>query len=139
MRYDKCLVWLLRFDAVALSLAFVAVFLPGSFMESSHEAMGMGEFPAVPLVDYLTRSVAVMYATRGLFVWLASTDVKKYGALIRLVGASNVLIGAFLLFIDLHAGMPMFWVMAEGPSIAMVGLLVLWLEGRARRSASDAT
>ena len=130
---QRYLIWLLRFDAVVLTLAFVAVFLPTSFMASSHAALGMGDFPESPLVEYLTRSVAVMYATRGLFVWLASTDVEKYGALVRLVGASNVLIGAFLVGIDLSAGMPLFWTLGEGPGIVVVGLLVLVLEARARR------
>ena len=102
-------------------------------MVSSHAALGMGEFPESPLVEYLTRSIAVMYATRGLFVWLASTDVEKYGALVRLLGASNVLIGVFLVGIDLYAGMPFFWVVGEGPGIAVVGLLMLFLEARARR------
>ena len=103
-------------------------------MAGMHEnTLSMGEFPRAPLVEYLTRSVAVMYATRGLFVWLASTDVLRYEVLIRLIGWSNVLIGAMLLGIDLFAGFPAYWTWVEGPSIAAMGLLVVALERAARR------
>ena len=132
---QRLLVWFLRFDALILTAAFAAVFLPTRFMVASHASLGLGELPQEPIVEYLTRSVAVMYATRGLFVWLASTDTEKYAALIRLIGATNILIGAFLLGIDLFAGMPLFWVLGEGPPIAAVGALILWLERGARSNS----
>ncbi|MEM9409329.1 MAG: hypothetical protein AAGA81_25090 [Acidobacteriota bacterium] len=128
---QRLLVWFLRFDALILTVAFAAVFLPTRWMVASHASLGLGELPQEPIIEYLTRSVAVMYATRGLFVWLASTDTEKYADLIRLIGATNVLIGAFLFGIDLFAGMPLFWVAGEGPVIAGVGVAMLWLQRRA--------
>lgn len=127
MKRTTLLTWLLRLDALALTTAFVAIFLSRSFMAATHEALGMGAFPASPLVDYLTRSAALLYATRGLFVWLAASDLVRYRPLILLIGASNILIGAFLIGIDLAAGMPGFWTWFEGPPIILVGALVLWL------------
>ena len=39
----------------------------------------------------------------------------------------NVLFGIFLVLIDLHARMPSFWTMAEGPPVAAFGVMVLYL------------
>lgn len=130
-RLRVALVWLLRLDALALTTAFVAIFLTRDFMAASHRELGLGEMPMTPLVDYLTRSLALMYATRGLFVWLAASDVDRYRPLVSLIGASNVLIGLTLLGIDLVAGMPNFWTGFEGPPIALVGIAILWLARKA--------
>lgn len=127
MSDHRLLLWLLRFDALVLTLAFVAIFLSDSFMATTHERLGLGVFPESPLVAYLTRSAAVLYGTRGLFVWLASTDLDRYRDLIVLIGVSNILIGALLVGIDLYAGMPGYWTWLEGPPIAAVGALVLFL------------
>lgn len=128
------LIWLLRFDAFVLSLAFVTIFLSEATMASLHERLGLGPFPATPLVDYLTRSVSLLYAVRGLFLWLAATDVDRFRPFIYLIGATNVLIGLVLLGIDLHAGLPLWWTWVEGPPIALVGLAVLWLARRDARA-----
>lgn len=36
------------------------------------------------------------------------------------------------MFIDVHAGMPTFWTLAEGPPIVIFGVLVLYLSIEAR-------
>ena len=46
-------------------LAFFAIFLPVRWMAVTHEWLGLGEFPASPLVDYLTRSASLLYAWHG--------------------------------------------------------------------------
>ncbi len=137
MKPDRLLVLILRLDALVLTTAFLAVFMPEAWMIASHDRLGMGEFPSSPLVSYLTRSIAVMYATRGLFVWLASTDTVRYEVLIRLIGWSNVLIGVFLLGIDLASGMPTFWTFGEGPPIAGVGFVILWAQRAAQRAGAE--
>ena len=123
----KLLVYLLRVDAAFLTLAWIAVFLPRALMASSNETLGLDALPAIPIVDYLTRSLAAMYGARGLFVWLASTDVERFRPMVLLVGWSNVLLGAVLLGIDLYARMPFYWVLGEGPGIIAIGLAIVYL------------
>jgi hypothetical protein len=43
------------------------------------------------------------------------------------LGAMNVLFGICVVFIDLHAGMPLFWTLGEGPPIIAFGAIVLYL------------
>ena len=96
--------------------AFFAVFLPVEWMASSHESLGMGEFPRRPVVDYLARSVAALYGF--------SADPARYRTIVRYLVFMNVGLGVMLIAIDLHAGLPMWWTLAEGPSVIVVGLLL---------------
>ena len=86
-----------------LLMAFGAVLLPESFMADMHTRLGMGEFPASPLVDYLTRSIAAMYGFHGVLLWLISRDVTRYGPIVTYLGVMSVVIGIMLIAIDLHA------------------------------------
>jgi hypothetical protein len=45
------MVALMRIGGVMMLLAFVAVLLPESWMAATHGWLGMGTFPASPLVD----------------------------------------------------------------------------------------
>jgi hypothetical protein len=38
-----------------------------------------------------------------------------------------------MLLLDLRIGMPLLWILVEGPWIILLGLTVLWLIGRIRR------
>ena len=118
------LVVLLRIAAIGTMLAFGAMFLPADFMAATHQRLGMGEFPRVPLVEYLTRSIAALYGFHGVFVWIVSRDPVRYRAFVWFVASMNVTFGAIVLAIDLHAGMPRAWSLVEGPSIIVLGLAI---------------
>jgi hypothetical protein len=51
----------------------------------------------------------------------------RYPAFVTFVAVMNILFGVMLVGIDIHAGMPTFWILSEGPPIiafgAVVGLL----------------
>ena len=115
---------LLRAGGVLLTIAFAAVFLPAQWMAESHRWLGLGEFPAVPIVDYLTRSVSALYGFHGILVLIVSTDPVKYRAIVSYIAGMNVVFGAMMLAIDVHADMPLYWTLIEGPAIASTGLLV---------------
>lgn len=134
---ERWLVLILRAGGALTLSAFFAVFLPVDWMAATHRALGMGEFPASPLVDYLTRSVSVLYAFHGGLLLLLSTDVHRYRTLIVYIGASNLVIGLLLLGIDLHAGMPAWWTATEGPPVVVVGGLVLLLVRKLPSPAAD--
>lgn len=110
-----------------LLLAFGAMLLPESFMADMHTRLGMGEFPASPLVDYLTRSIAALYGFHGVLLWLVSRDVIRYGPIVTYLGVMNVIIGIMLIVIDLHAAMPWWWTAVEGPPLIVMGITILLL------------
>lgn len=124
---ERLLVLLLRCAAVVLLSAFLAMAMPTRWMAGTHRWLGMGEFPASPLVDYLTRSVAAMYGFHGVLLAIVSRDVRRYRGLVVFVAWMDVVLGLFLLGIDLHAGMPWWWTAIEGPPIALTGILLAWL------------
>lgn len=124
---EATLVLLLRLGGFLTLGALFAAFLPTEWMAASHRWLGMGEFPAAPLTDYLTRSVSLLYAVHGCVLLMISTDVRRYAPLIILIGGVDVLVGIGLTVIDVRAGMPSWWTLAEGPWVALTGALLAWL------------
>jgi len=52
---------------------------------------------------------------------------------VSLLGWLHVVLGTFMIGVDLNAGMPFYWVAGEGLPIALTGCAILWLF---RRSSS---
>ena len=126
MRDQQVLVFVLRMAGIVTCTAFGAIFLPTDWMAWAHERLGLGAFPRTPLVDYLTRSVAALYGCHGVLVLLVSRDPVRYKTIVGYVGVVNLLFGILMVSIDLHAGLPMLWTVAEGPPVAVLGALVLY-------------
>lgn len=121
------LVTLLRLGGVVTVMAFAAVFLPVEWMAATHEWLGLGEFPRSAIVDYLTRSIALLYGFHGVLLFLVSTDPVRYRPIAQFIGIMNILMGMLMVLIDLYAGMPALWTLAEGPPIAVFGAIILFL------------
>ena len=124
------LVVLLRLAGGITATAFLAMLLPTEWMAATHRAIGLGEFPRAPVVDYLARSIAALYGFHGVLLLLVSGDPVRYRPIIRYLGFMNVLFGVALVLIDLNAGMPTLWTLAEGPPIIGFGVVVLYLSRR---------
>lgn len=108
--------------------AAVAVVLPGQWMVEIHRALGMGELPRTPLVEYLTRSLSGLYALWGPVYWHLSSEVSRQMRLIRLLAWLKIFFGLVLMAIDLAVGMPLFWLICEGPVVIGLSVLTLaWL------------
>lgn len=123
---------LLRLAGVITTFAFLAMLLPTDWMASTHERLGLGEFPRSPLVDYLTRSVAALYGFHGALLLLISRDPVKYRTIVQFVAVINVAFGVMMLLIDLHAGMPWWWTAGEGPPIIVFGVVIGYLNRSAK-------
>jgi hypothetical protein len=121
---ERLLVVLLRLSGSGLMLAFLAVLLPVEWMAATHPRLGLGEFPRTSIVDYLTRSIAALYGFHGVFVWIVSFDPVRYRVFVWFAAIMNIIFGAMMIAIDLHAGMPAIWTMIEGPSIMAVGVAI---------------
>lgn len=118
---------LLRVGGIMMLLATFAIFMPASWMASSHEWLGMGDFPESPLVDYLTRSISFLYAMHGGLLLIVSGNLQRYRPLLLYLGVATVVGGVLLTGIDLHAGMPTWWTLSEGPPVGLGGILITWL------------
>lgn len=121
------LVVLLRLAGCSIVIAFLAILLPVEWMATTHRWLGLGEFPRAPIVDYLTRSVAAIYGFHGVILLVVSRDPIRHLDLVKALGVMNIVFGALLVLIDLHAGLPMHWTLAEGPPVAAYGGALLYL------------
>jgi hypothetical protein len=127
MTHQRLLVLLLRLAGLFTVTAFLAMLLPQDWMAATHEWLGLGVFPRAPVVDYLARSVAALYGFHGVLLLIIARDPSRYRTIVRFVGWMNVVFGAMMIVVDLHAGMPLYWTVAEGPPIVAFGAIVLYL------------
>ena len=130
-RAERILVILLRAIAVAASLAIVPVFMPHSWMDACHGWLGLGTLPETPIIVYLTRSLSAMYAFHAGLLWIISRDVRRYAAIITYIALAVMVFGAVMLWIDVRAGLPLFWIAGEGPFTIGMGLAILILQRKA--------
>jgi hypothetical protein len=137
--YRDALVLLLRFTGAVLLLAFAAMFLPVDWMVSTHRWLGMGEFPRMPVVEYLARSIAALYGFHGTLVLIVSRDVVRFAPIVRYLGVMNVVFGVMMMAIDWVTGMPAMWTLVEGPPVAVTGCLILYLSARISPAPSRST
>ena len=127
MAPEKLLIWLLRIGGIFLILAWPTVIMPTSWQAAGHEMLGLGPFPASPLMDYLTRTIAVLYGTRGMVYWLLASDIRRFEPLIKFFAVMDIVAGICFLGIGIHATLPAFWWAFEGPSLVGFGAIILWL------------
>ncbi len=130
MSAEQLLFWLLRVSASILFLAFPCMLLPESWMDATHRWLGLGSLPEAPIMGYLTRSLAGFYGFFGVLTWMLTSDLVRYRPLIVAWGWFHILFGGMLLAIDIHAGLPSYWIAIEGPGLIGAGLLTLFLVSR---------
>ncbi len=124
---DKALVILLRIVGVGSLFALVAVFMPSSWMATTHRWLGLGEMPTGPVVEYLARDLSAFYALMGALCLVVASDLERYRPLVRFLAAAVVLMGVVFTGVDLAAGMPWWWTASEGPGGVVFGALLLYL------------
>jgi len=128
MNASFALQWVLRLIGGIELCAIPFLLFPVPWMAEVHEkGLGLGPLPRERIVEYLARSLSAVYAVHGAVVFFVSFDVVRYRPLIGFLGAIHVVLGATILAIDAVSGLPWWWVMGEGPGIAVGGLLVLLL------------
>lgn len=121
----KHLQYFLYLIAVTLILATFTVFLPTSWMIATHEFLGLGTFPNSPLTQYLTRSISALYAIHGMLIFSIAIQIKRNWHLVPAIGFTHLFFGIVVCGVGFTAPLPWYWRLAEGPSIAFAGLLIL--------------
>ena len=128
-RYERTLSFCLRLDAILLLTAIIPSMMPFEWMTEIHRYLGMGELPGGPIMGYLTRSLSVMYAMHGAVELFVSLDVRRFSPVVKLIAALGILFGLWMTAMDVAVGMPIFWIVSEGPVIFLLCCVVLWLTG----------
>ena len=126
----RLLTWLLRLAGVVEILAFFAVVMPRSWMEVSHEWLGMGEMPPGPLVNFIVRQASYVYGMHGVSLLVLATDVVKFRKLIVVNGIAFLLAGPVFFWVDWTAGMQWWWTVSDPLSCAFTGAALLLLNGK---------
>lgn len=122
----------LRIYGIVAGLAILAVFMPRAWMAATHEMIGLGKFPDGAIADYLARSVSALYAFHGGLLWILARDVRRYATVIAYVAAAGIAFSVFILALDVSLGLPVWWIMGEGPSVFVISLVVLALLAKER-------
>ena len=126
-RSEKALAVLLRLAGVLLMTAVIPAVMPFAWMKDIHRQLGMGELAEGPLIGYLTRSLSAMYAMHGAVLFFVSWDARRFLPVVKCLAVLAVLFGIGMLVLDVLVGMPMFWMLCEGPFIVVLGGVLLWL------------
>lgn len=121
---------LLRVVGGVSLLAVFAVVMPYRDMNAIHQWLGLGELPDEPIVGYLARSSSFFYAFLGGLAWVVSFDLKRHRTVVCFLGYALVALGVTLLIVDIIEGLPLYWVLIEGPSDAFFGLVILYFGRR---------
>jgi hypothetical protein len=124
---EKALIVILRLSGIVLLTAFPMMLLPVDWMAATHRWLGLGEFPASTLVDYLTRSISFLYGFHGGLLLLISVDIRRYRGVLVYMIVMSVAFGASMIAVDLHAGIPLRWTLCEGPPIIVLSVVLAWL------------
>jgi hypothetical protein len=130
---ERTLVLFLYVSGGVMLLAVFAIFLPTEWMAATHRWLGLGEFPASPLVDYLTRSASALYAIYGGLLVLLARDVRRFAPVIVYLAVTGLAFGVVMLGVDFAAGMPRYWSVGEGPLVLVLSGVILWLSRGIRR------
>jgi hypothetical protein len=128
-RPEEVLVLLLRFSAVLLLTAIMPAVMPFAWMKTIHRLLGMGELPEGPIIGYLTRSLSAMYALHGALLLFISLGVRRFLPVVKCLAGLAILFGIGMVALDVVVGMPLFWVLCEGPFVVVLGGVMFWLTG----------
>ncbi|MDP1797110.1 MAG: hypothetical protein Q8K78_06500 [Planctomycetaceae bacterium] len=121
------LTWLLRAIGILDLLAFVAVVMPRSLMVAVHAQLHIGVLPSEPIVGYLARTASMFYGFCGVLLLYLATDVVRHRDIIRFLAVCGIVAGCLVLAIDLGEGMPLWWILFEGPCCGMLAAMVWWM------------
>lgn len=108
-------------------LAFIAVVMPRSWMEVSHEWLGMGEMVSGPLIMFMIRQASFTYGMHGISLWVLAADLVRFRTLVILNGIAYLVAGPVFFWIDYATGMPWWWTVVDSIGCGFAGALILLL------------
>jgi len=136
-RAETFLRFVLRWIGTLSLLALGAIVMPYSWMDATHQWLGLGRLPDQPIVGYLARSVSALYALLGGLLWALSFDLQRHRPTLCFLGAAIMVFGAILIGIDWIEGLPLYWRAWEGPWVMVMGAAIAWPAFRIKPRAND--
>lgn len=124
---------LLRGVGLFVLLALLPLWMPRAWIGATHAWLGLGEFPAAPIAEYLARSVSALCAFYGGLLVALSTDVRRYLPLVRYQAVAIMALTAGGLVVGRWAGMPWWFVGTDAVAGWACGIATLLLAGRVGR------
>jgi hypothetical protein len=131
---ERLQVWLLRLTGITEILAFLAVVMPRSWMEVSHEWLGLGEMPGGPIIMFMIRQASYAYGMHGVSLFILASNIVRFRPLIIFNGISFLLAGLVFFLIDYTYGLPVWWTLIDSLGCGFFGAAVLWLNREAIKS-----
>ncbi len=107
-------------------LSLLAVVMPREWHDRAHTLAGLGALPESPIVIYLARSASALYAVYGALLLFLASDVIRHRPVIRFLAWAAQVHALILVGIDWSAGLPVWWLLAEGLGYAGWAGLALW-------------
>ena len=68
-----------------------------------------------------------MYAVHGALVFYVSLDVRRFLPVVKCISLLGIAFGMGMIALDVAVAMPWYWILGEGPLIAILGGVLLWL------------
>ncbi len=128
MTSRRLLSWLLRLCGATEILAFFAVVMPRSWMEVSHQWLGLGEMVSGPLIMFMIRQASYTYGMHGVSLVILASDVVRFRKLVILNGVAYLLAGPIFFWIDYTSGVPWWWTFVDSVGCGSTGLIILLLD-----------
>lgn len=115
-------------------LAWGALFLSDETMASVHQALGLGDLPASPVVGYLARTASIQYGLHGVLLWATAMNVARFAPLVPWLGGLKLMQALAIAAVDATSSMPLWWTIVEPTCLAFagIGLLAAWTFDRSR-------
>ena len=130
---EKLLVWILRGAGVVCGLAIVPMLMPIAWAQSGHAAIGFGELPGEPIVEYLVRGMSAMCALYGGLLLLLATDAHRYRRVITyqaIAILTAATCGTIIMYRLPELGK---YILIDGASCWLYCVPTLWLQTRLKK------
>ncbi|MEL6104376.1 MAG: hypothetical protein AAFU85_00005 [Planctomycetota bacterium] len=115
---------LIYFVGITGLFAFVAAFMPSSWIVWITDRLGVEPFPQTPVAFYLARHLSLMYGLIGVALIYVAWDLPRFRDLIGLIAFGVIALGIMQALIDLQSELPLWWTAVESISTILGGFLL---------------
>jgi len=132
MRALKICLWI---AGVGCLLSVFGMFLPISVWQSIAKAFGVQlVLPETPLFVYMVRLMSATYVGVGVFLVILALHPVKYAVMVPFTGITAVLLGLFCGLTGLVVAMPLLWFLGDSLSCLVLGVLILvfWQQSKTK-------
>ncbi|MEC8972633.1 MAG: hypothetical protein VX509_01870 [Verrucomicrobiota bacterium] len=127
---EKLLVWILRAAGVVCTLAIVPMLMPTAWAQGAHTAIGLGNLPGEPIVEYLVRGMSAMCALYGGLLLLLAGDVHRYRRVITYQAVAILTAATCATILMYHLPILGNYILLDVISCWLYCLPTLWLQTR---------